>query len=96
MQKKSSKQNKKERFANISDTLFDQKSLVHRDTGFPLWHTQTQTQQPNISTLRLNRPIGPIQGKWLFQFPGLDIIVHFTKQFIKLIQYMPPLAGHVK
>ena len=30
-----------ERYANISDALFDQKSSVHREAGFPRWHTQT-------------------------------------------------------
>ena len=51
--------------ANISDTLFNQKSLVHQEAGFLQWHTHTHTQLMDIATLRLNRPSGLIQLKLL-------------------------------
>ena len=44
-----------------SDTLFDQKSPVHQEAGFPRWHTQTHTRLMDIATYRLNRARGPIQ-----------------------------------
>ena len=32
-----------QRYANISNTLFNQNTPVHREAGFPRWHTQTHT-----------------------------------------------------
>ena len=40
--------------AIISNTLFDQKSPVHRDTGFPGGDEQTDNRQTDIATYKLN------------------------------------------
>ena len=37
-------------YDNISNTLFDQKSPVHREVGFPRWHTQTTDVRCNLQT----------------------------------------------
>ena len=53
MQKKSLKRQKLKniyRYANLSDVILDQKSPVHRDAGFPGWHTQTLTRLTDIAT----------------------------------------------
>ena len=55
--------------ANNSDTLFNQKSLVHREVGFTQWHTHTNrkththTQQTYIVTNRLNGTNGQSSEK---------------------------------
>ena len=37
-------------YANISDTLFDQKSPVHWEAGFPRWHKWTTHGQCKLET----------------------------------------------
>ena len=43
-------------YANISDTLLDQKSPVQRKEGFIQWHTQLITQETDNEDNRLNWP----------------------------------------
>ena len=44
------KTRKVQRHANISDMLFNQKSPVHREMGFPRWHTQTTSGHCDLET----------------------------------------------
>ena len=37
-------------YANISGTLFDQKSSVHREAGFPRWYTHTTHGHQNLES----------------------------------------------
>ena len=50
------------RYANNSNTLFDQKSPVHRKAGFLWRHTHTDSQTHNWWTLQLRGWISP-EGK---------------------------------
>ena len=45
------------KYTNVIDTLFDQKSSVNRDAGFPNVVRQTYIQT-DIATYGLNRPTG--------------------------------------
>ena len=58
-------------YANISDTLFDQKSPVHREAGFLRWHTHTDRHKThghcNLEAELAHR--GPIQVKYDFCSP---------------------------
>ena len=44
------------RYASISDMLFDQKSPVHREAGFPNVDRQTDIQVKDVAAYRLNWP----------------------------------------
>ena len=47
--------NNVKRYANISNMLFDQKSPVHWEGGFPRWHRQTYRQLTDIATYFIMR-----------------------------------------